>query len=122
MPHNTIPLALYVGPALVLAAVNHVWRSLYPGDPPIGVPAREAFTGDAWTRVIEAMERTLATGIEGHAPCSHDPEGLIILRLPDEPGRPPAVVTACSLSRLAPIPPRLDEPTLRASMSDLQRT
>lgn len=107
MPNHTIPLALYVGPALVLADVNEVWRRLYPGEPPIGVPAREAFTGKAWEDVIRAMERAMATGETLRAPCSHDPEGLVIRPLPRLPGQPPAVVTACSLGRLAPILPSL---------------
>lgn len=106
---HPIPLALYVGAGLVLTAVNDCWRSLYPAEPPLGVPAREAFSGDAWLTMIRAMEETLATGVEGRAPCSHDPDGLIIRRLPELPGRERAVVTACSLARLAPIDPSLPE-------------
>lgn len=121
MPQNTIPLALYVGPALVLAAVNEVWKRLYPGDPPLGVPAREAFTGEAWEDVIRTMERAMVTGETLRAACSHDPEGLVIRPLPPTPGLPRAVVTACSLARLAPILPSLGAPSDRLSPSLLAR-
>lgn len=100
-----IPMALYVGPALVLAKVNATWERLYVGTPPIGVPAIEAFTGEAWETVIRVMQRTLETGEMGRAPCTHDPDGLYVIRLPDEPGLPPAVVTFCSLASLSPIRP-----------------
>jgi hypothetical protein len=109
---DRLPLALYVGPAHILAAVNETWRTVFVGDPPLGMPAREAFMGSMWPQFCDTLDTAYRTGREQRFPCPDHDSTVVILPL-REAGRVVALVTGCQLERIAPMlgSPRLPAPS-----------
>ena len=101
MPHR-IPLALYVGPAHVLAETNETWDTVFGREPPIGVPAVEAFEGPGWGDFIKALDRAWETGEPSYAPCEDHDSQVVILPLLEQ-GQVVALVTGCALERIGPM-------------------
>ena len=102
MPHR-LPVAVYFGPDHVLIHVNETWRTLFVGDPPLEMPAREAFMGEGWMRFIRAMDDAYRTGEKRYTPCEDHDSTVVILPLKDGE-RTTGLVTACRLERIAPMP------------------
>lgn len=105
MLDNTVPLplALYVGPAHVLADVNQTWLDVYGFDPPLGVPAVEAFEGPGWLEFVRAMDDAWSSGQRRSVPCDPHESHVVILPL-WERGRVVALVTGCGLEKHALMP------------------
>lgn len=61
--------ALFTGPALVLAAVSGNWTSRNWQEPPIGVPACEAWPDEAWAPLQAAMREAYSSGAPGAVDC-----------------------------------------------------
>lgn len=115
---SRLPVAVYLTPGHVLTYVNETWRTLFVGEPPIGIPAREAFLGDGWGVFIDAMDRAWDTGEKQYTPCEDHDSTVVILPL-REGDRTVAIVTACRLERVAPMPgarlPSQADPAPRAA-------
>lgn len=62
MDSRALIMSLYLGPALVMAAVNDAWREAY-GVPALGIPLREAWTDPVWRPVQQAMDDVYRTGV-----------------------------------------------------------
>lgn len=103
MPLTRLPVAVYLGPGHVLAHVNETWRTVFDGDPPIGVPAREAFLDDMWPLFVDAMDRAWRTGEKQYVPCPDHHSTVVVLPVMEQ-GAPVAIVTACGLERIARMP------------------
>lgn len=111
MSHRA-PLALYVGRDHILTAVNETWATLFVGDPPIGMPAREAFLGPGWPEFVAQLDAAWATGETTYAPCEPHHSTVVIAPL-WESGQLVGLVTGCGLERLAPMPASLPRLTGR---------
>jgi hypothetical protein len=100
---DRVPIARYDGPGHILADVNEAWRAVFVGDPPIGVPAREAFVGGRWSQFCDAMDDAWDYAEVRYYPCpDHDSTVVIVPLL--ERGRLVALATGCGLERIAPMP------------------
>lgn len=102
LPHR-LPVAVYLGADHVLVYVNEVWRALFVGEPPLEVPAREAFIGEGWNRFIRAMDLAYATGEKVYTECEDHDSTVVILPL-KEGSQTVGLATACRLERIAPMP------------------
>lgn len=101
MPHR-LPVAVYCGPDHILVHVNEVWRTLFEGEPPLEMPAREAFMGEGWAAFVRAMDDAYRSGEKRYTPCDDHDSTVVILPLKED-GRTVGLVTACRLERVAPM-------------------
>lgn len=60
--HHVAALALFMGPGLVMVAVNEAWRVRSKIPPPIGVPLTEAYADPIWTPVQRTMRAVFDSG------------------------------------------------------------
>lgn len=60
--HQPLALALFLGAHHVLRAVNDEYLAVTSEDPPIGVPACEAWADPVWRPVQKAMDEVYRSG------------------------------------------------------------
>lgn len=104
MLHAAPALALFVGPALILYAVNAAWRERVHMEPPIGVPVSEAFIDPLWQPLQATMREVFETGVEAYL----DFAGVPVFIIPTRVGTARAVVTLAraraGTPQAAPVP------------------